>query len=145
MARLALNHPNRKRLLAWLHDATARGDVASEATASVEAVTKHVEQCERCANRLEELSSLDAPDDAGDVGLRSEISGAMRELYQPPANITDRVLLAIDERKRATEELNLFLGLFTIASDAAGLMLPGEKTSGSDSIDETGREGEDRQ
>lgn len=110
MARLALTHPNRKRLLAWLNAAD-----------DAPGITRHVEQCDRCAAKLEELSEL--PSD-GDVGFNDQINVALREVYAAPDGINERVLKNIDERERADREMSLFFGLFAIAKDAAELMLP---------------------
>ncbi len=118
MARLALGHPSRKRLATWLD--------ASEASP---AVTAHVETCERCAGRLEDLAA-GAPDD---VALDDRLGDALREAYAAPDGIEDRVLRSIDARERADRELNLLLGIFAIAKDTAELMLPGDTDrSGSD-------------
>lgn len=114
MARLAISHPSRKRLIAWLDHPDA-----SES----QSVTTHVERCDRCADRLEELSAdVSGEDDR----LDPQLSAALREVFEPPAGISERVMRSIDERERADRELNLFLGLFAIPSDAASLMLPDE-------------------
>jgi hypothetical protein len=118
MARLALGHPSRKRLATWL-----------DASDAVPAVTEHLETCERCAGRLEELAETSPEDD----GLDREIGEALREAYAAPEGIEDRVLRSIDARERADREMNLLLGLFSIAKDAAELMLPDDDDrSGSD-------------
>jgi hypothetical protein len=140
-ARLALTHPNQKRLLAWLDRSTFDASTrAGDRTVRVDqAVTAHVESCERCADRLEQLSIAEAGagDEAADIGH------ALRTAYEPPIGMTDRVLRAIDDRKRADEEISLFLGLFSIVSDAADLMLPDDDRSESNTNDETRRDRED--
>lgn len=109
MARLALGHPSRKRLETWL-----------DATDAAPAVTAHLESCERCASRLEELvePSLE------DSDLDEEIADVLREAYAAPDGIEDRVLRSIDARERADREMNLLLGIISIAKDTAELMLP---------------------
>jgi hypothetical protein len=140
-ARLALMHPNRKRLMAWLDRGPLgmSGGADTRTVRADEVVTAHVEHCERCADRLEQLSSVGADDE----GLDGSIGLALREVYQPPSGISVRVLRAIDERKRADEELDLFLGLFSIVTDAAGLMLPDTRLPESNNSDEHRRHGED--
>lgn len=115
MGRLALGHPSRKRLAAWLDAADA-----------APAVTAHVENCERCAARLEELAEAE-----GDgAGLDETIGAALRTAYTPPDGIEERVLRSIDARERLDHEMNLLLGIFAIAKDAAELMLPDERQDG---------------
>jgi hypothetical protein len=139
-ARLALTHPNRKRLLAWLDRELIVSPVSADGRARRvdEAVTAHVEHCDRCADRLEHLSGDETQDESpGNIGV------ALRDVYQPPQGINDRVLRAIDDRKRVDEEVNLFLGLFSIATDAADLMLPDGHPLESKTSDENGRDRED--
>lgn len=109
MARLALGHPSRKRLATWLD--------ASDASP---AVTAHVETCERCAGRLEELASTSVDD----IGFDDEITDTLREVYAAPDDIEARVLRSIEARERADRELSLLLGIFAIAKDTAELLLP---------------------
>ncbi len=114
--RLSFSHPNRKRLQAWLDAPEALADDADEFAA----ITRHVESCERCAARLEALAlddDLDAPPDP-------ELAAAIRDIYEPPADLTDRVVTRVAERERADREVSLFLGLFGIAKDAVELFLP---------------------
>ena len=119
MARLALGHPSRKRLATWL-----------DASEAAPAVTAHVETCERCAARLEEMAGVE-PDDEQ---LDEAIGDALRTAYAPPEGIEERVLRSIDARERIDREMNLLLGIFAIAKDAAELMLP-EESSGSEHED----------
>ena len=115
MPRLALGHPSRKRLAAWL-----------DATEAAPAVTAHVEQCERCAARLEEMATVESDDPL----LDEAFGDALRTAYAPPVGIEERVLRSIDARQRLDREMNLLLGIFAIAKDAAELMLPDEPTGG---------------
>jgi hypothetical protein len=138
IARVAVTHPTRKRLVAWLE----RDDVAftgRDGERAGDSVTAHVERCSRCADRLEELSG--EPDRSEPLG--DEIGIALRDVYEPPAGINDRVLRAIDERKRADEEMSLFLGLLSIATDAAELLLPDADRTKSKTSDENRRTRED--
>ena len=111
--RLLFSHPNRKRLQAWLDDAP----LASDEAASLDA---HIAQCDRCATRIESLvGGVDlelAPDD--------ELAEAIRDAFTPPDDLNDRVMRTIDERERADREISLLLGMFSIAKDAAELMMP---------------------
>lgn len=118
MARLALGHPSRKRLSTWLDAADA-----------APAITAHLGSCERCAARLEELAGTSLEDTEFD----EEIGDALREAYAAPEGIEGRVRRTIDARERADHEMNLLLGIFAIAKDAAELMLS----------DESGRRGGD--
>lgn len=106
MARLAFTHPSRQRLAAWL-----------DATDESSGITDHVEQCERCAARIEELAEQsDVPS--------STLGDALRVAYEPPEGINDRVMEKIKQRQLADRELNVLFGLFSIPKDAVTLMLP---------------------
>lgn len=110
MARLAFAHPSRQRLLAWL-----------DATDENSGVTEHVEQCDRCATRIEELA---AEPDSHDAALATSLGEALRVAYEPPEGINDRVLEKIKQRQLADREMNVLLGLFSIPKDAVDLLLP---------------------
>lgn len=105
----SLFHPSRPRLREWLDTGTPEG------------VGEHVERCEACADRLEEIDRTDPAltDLAGSGPLRE----ALAELIDPPDDLTDRVLIGLDGRRRAERELALFAGLFTIGIETAQLML----------------------
>lgn len=140
ITRLTLAHPSHKRLRAWLErSAPATGD--DRDARNDDAVTAHVEHCERCADRLVALSFEDSDDEA----LGGEIAMALREALAPPPGINDRVLRAIDERQRADREVNLLLGLFSIATDAVDLLLPDRDRTHTNMRDEDRREREEDQ
>lgn len=107
-----LLHPSRRRLLHWL--------VRPES----ESITSHVESCNRCAERLEHLAE-DTDARAPDAAL----SGAIRAAYAPPEDQTERVLERISERERAERELDMFLGLFSVFTEAAELIFPPPRAS----------------
>lgn len=142
MSRRPLTHPKRAMLVAWLDGAPDVDDVIAE----------HVGHCTKCSERLAELAATalaageeaagtpgatdtatgaasDAeadtgPDTGADAGIDDTLAAALREIYAPPADLTQRVMKKIDERERADRELSLFLGLFSIGKDAAELFLP---------------------
>ena len=110
IARLAFNHPSRRRLAEWL-----------DSTSVESVVTEHVDRCERCAVRLEEIATESGVvDDLADDVFAS----ALREAFPTPVDIDDRVLASVRARERAERELNLFLGLFGVIPDALDLLLP---------------------
>lgn len=109
MSRISFKHPNREQLLAWLNGVSADDSV----------ITMHVDQCDRCAERLNELAEL-----GDDSAVDDELATAIREVYEPPEDLNSRVLEKIDERERTDREVNLLLGLFAIGKDAADLMMP---------------------
>lgn len=113
MAKRFWTHPSRKRLGLLLS--------ADGGSAEVDAVAAHVEQCERCADRFEEMSELEQ---SGALELDSRFGAALREIYTPPAGINDRVFKKIDEQERSAQEMSLFLGMFGIPSETANLMMP---------------------
>jgi len=117
MAWIAFNHPSRKRLLAWLEHVDDGDDAVGGH--ETDAITQHVDDCERCAGKLEELAAeLDGSPSEEPMGA------ALRSVYEPPPGINERVMKKIDERKRSDRELRLFLGIFAIPTDAADLMMP---------------------
>lgn len=125
MARLSFAHPSRQRLLAWL-----------DATDESSGITEHVEQCDRCAARIEEL--VDQADDQ-EPSTMTSLGEALSVAYEPPDDINDRVMEKIAQRRLADREMNLLLGLFSIPKDAVELLLP------PDTNDNTSRERDDRE
>lgn len=107
-------HPGRSKLRQWL--------VASSPPQSV---TDHVETCERCATRLEDLAASDS-DGAADATGNAMLARIIRNEWEPPTDLTERVIRGIDERERNERDLDVMLGLFGIASEAATLMLPAD-------------------
>ena len=126
MGKRFLIHPSRKRLALLLRGAE-RSDGGG---ADADEVAAHVEQCERCADRFEEMSELEQ---SGALELDSRFGAALREIYTPPAGINDRVFRKIGEQQRSAQEISLFLGMFGIPSETANLMMPdGSNSSFSD-------------
>ena len=123
MARLAFAHPSRQRLLVWLDAVDESSDI-----------TQHVDRCERCAARIEEIAEQPSLQD--DV-FRTIIGDALRAAYEPPEDINDRVLEKIRQRQLADREMNVLFGLFSIPKDAVELLLP------SDTNEEASRDGRD--
>lgn len=107
--RRGLFHPSRSRLREWLDTGTPAG------------VGEHVEHCDTCADRLEEIDQADSAlttlDDSG------PLRAALAELIAAPDDLTDRVLVGLDGRRRAERELALFAGLFSIGIETAQLMI----------------------
>lgn len=104
-----LFHPSRARLREWLDTGGPAG------------VGDHVERCDRCADRLEQIDqsdplplSLDGP---------GALQAGLRELIRLPDDLVDRVLTGIDSRRRAERELALLAGLFSIGVETAQLMV----------------------
>ena len=124
MVRLSFAHPSRQRLLVWL-----------DATDESSGITEHVDQCERCAERIEELAGQS---DADGLALALSLGDALRAEYEPPVDINDRVLEKIRQRQLADREMNVLFGLFSIPKDAVELLLP------SDTNEESSRDGRDK-
>ena len=105
-------HPGRSKLRQWL--------VASDPSQSV---TDHVETCERCATRLEDLAADDR-DGATTATDNAVLARVIRSTWEPPTDLTERVIRGIGDRERNDRDLDVMLGLLGIASEAATLMLP---------------------
>ena len=99
-------HPSKGRLRHWLET----GDPAG--------VGDHVEQCERCANQLEQLD-----DGVYDLDAPSPLRLALTAALTPPDDLNERVLHGVEVRRRADQELALFAGLFSIGMETAQLMI----------------------
>ncbi|MGB3737411.1 MAG: hypothetical protein WA964_20825 [Ilumatobacter sp.] len=112
MARLAFTHPSRQRLLGWL-----------DATDESSRITEHVEQCDRCASRIEELAEQS---DRLETFETSSLGEALRAVYEPPEGINGRVMEKIQQRRLVDREMNVLMGLFAIPKDAVTLLLPSD-------------------
>lgn len=110
-------HPSRSKLRDWLSSLTPS-----------EKVTLHVESCERCASRLIDLADRETGgvDKATDEAMLAQV---VKTEWAPRADLAERVIQGIDERARNERDLNLMLGLFSIATETASLMLPDHTTT----------------
>ena len=109
---MPLTHPSGSKLRAWLEDLVPSP-----------AVTTHVESCERCASKLMELAEADvAP--LADV---APVAEAVTAAWAPPSDLTERVIRRIDAAERNRRDLEVVLGLFSVATETASLMLPGDE------------------
>ena len=110
--RIGLWHPSKQRLRAWL----LTGDPGG--------VGAHVEQCERCAERLE---ALDESEPVFALDSPSPLRQALTSLLAPPDGLNDRVVEQVTLRTRPDGELALLAGLFAIGVETAQLMFdPGD-------------------
>lgn len=117
MSRLrGLGHPSRSRLHEWLNTGAPRG------------VGDHIDQCERCADRLEAIDLEDEP-------VRLDGSASLREvlgeIVAPPDDLGDRILHGIERRSRVERELSLITGLLSIGVETAQLMFDADQPNGS--------------
>ena len=113
-------HPGRSKLREWLVAASPQ-----------KAVTDHVETCERCATRLEDLAVNDS-DGAAAATDNAMLARVIRSAWEPPTDLTERVIQGIDERQRNERDLDVMFGLLGIASEAATLMLPNDDDNDND-------------
>ncbi|MEL6892140.1 MAG: hypothetical protein AAFP84_11125 [Actinomycetota bacterium] len=133
MRRRHLLHPSRGRLTRWL-DAEPDDDPR---------LTHHVETCDRCATLLDDLAAGTVPMPSQGSGHAAEVFGsvdaggapigtggalavAIRDAWAVPAELPDRIHQAVGRRERADRELELLIGLVSIAKDTAELLLPSE-------------------
>ena len=114
---LQFTHPTRSKLRDWL-----------SAAAPSDKVTEHVETCERCASRLVDLADSETSglDKATDEAWLAQV---VRAVWEPPADLAERVIRGIDERQRNERDLSVMFSLFGIATDTASLMLQPESDS----------------
>lgn len=109
-------HPSRQRLRTWL------------LTGEPDGVRLHVEQCERCAARLEEIDDMES---AAPSGETAPLRQALGSLLAPPDDLNDRVVRNVERRSGISSDLELFAGLFAIGVQTAQLMV-GESGAGGD-------------
>ncbi len=119
---MQLVHPSRSKLRDWLLS-----------LAPSEKVTVHVESCERCASRLIDLADRETNgvDKATEEALLAQV---VKTEWAPPADLAERVIRRIDERQRNERDLNAMLGLFSVATETASLMLPPEPNKAVDAV-----------
>lgn len=98
--RLTFFHPSQERLVRWLE------------SAAPPRVGRHVEACVRCADRLDELTVLDA-----------EPVSLLRGALAPSAGAEKRVLDAVRSELDDREALDVFADLFGAGWDAVRLLV----------------------
>ncbi len=106
-------HPSNNRLRAWLDTGDPVG------------VGAHVEQCERCADRLVEL---DGDLDADELDSSSSLRQALTTLLAPPDDLPQRVLDGVERRARGGDDLRLLGEMFSIGIETAQLMFDHDQT-----------------
>lgn len=113
-------HPSSQRLRAWLE------------TGEPDGVGDHVEQCDRCADRLVELDrQSDEPD-----GPTSSLRQALQTLFTPPDDLNERVLDGVEQRRHAGDDLRLLGEMLSIGIETAQLMLADDDPNRPDGGDE---------
>lgn len=95
MSRRRWRHPTTRRLVRWLTE----GDPSLDA---------HLDQCERCAGRLERLSESTAP-----------VAEALRETLTVPGDLADRIRSAVARRVEAQADFELLGELLTVPWETA--------------------------
>jgi len=93
-----VGHPSLRRLQRWLEGAE-------------ESLSRHLETCEHCVSRIEDLDEQAAP-----------IRQPLLDLLAPPEELTSRLRGGIDERLRSREDLALLSELFGLPIRAARVM-----------------------
>jgi hypothetical protein len=101
-------HPSNHRLRVWLDTGGPAG------------VGEHVEQCERCADRLVEFDSELHADELETPS--SSLRQALTALLAPPDDLPQRVLDGVESRARGGDDLRLLGEMFSIGIETAQLM-----------------------
>jgi len=101
-------HPSSNRLGVWLDTGDPSG------------VGEHVEQCERCADRLVELDGepQTAESDTPSASLRQMLT----TLLAPPDDLPQRILDGVESRRDGGDDLRLLGEMFSIGIETAQLM-----------------------
>lgn len=96
-------HPSRDDLKAWLEGTNP-------------SIDDHVGTCNRCATALEEL---DAPPIA-------HLADALAEVYEPPADLSERLTQRVSDRLDSQIMLNVVADLFGAGMETTKLLLTEE-------------------
>lgn len=95
-------HPSKRRLEEWLAETAPNLDA-------------HIESCDRCANRVEDL---DRP--------AFELRSALVEVLSLPANLQPRLAEGIDRRMRTRAELKLLAEMLGLPMSVVKTLGAGE-------------------
>ncbi len=105
-------HPSTDTLRNWL---------VAETDDDVAELTAHIDQCERCAAKLEHLAAGE------EVGLDvSGIAAALSSLLAPPEGLSDRVEVKVADRLSSRQIATVVGDLFGAAFEASKLLLTEE-------------------
>lgn len=93
-------HPSASKLRGWLeHDLTSP------------AIDAHIDTCDRCAARLEDLAAPEAP-----------LAVALSAVFAPPDGLVPRLNTGIDARLRNRADLALLAGMLGLPMQTAKLL-----------------------
>ncbi len=93
-------HPSTSKLRSWLD-----GEMTDPK------VDGHIDTCERCASRLEDLASPEAP-----------LAVALSIIFAPPDGLVPRLNTGIDARLRNRADLALLAGMLGLPVQTAKLL-----------------------
>ncbi len=98
-------HPSRKALREWLE--------ATEQDAADQKVDSHIDDCQRCAAVIEDLDS------SSDLS----IGDALAAVYQPPADLSERLERRVAARLDSRVVLDVVSDLFGAGLETSKLLL----------------------
>ena len=98
-------HPSDPVLAVWLE------------TGQPSSVDAHLEACDECASRLEELTDLG--------GLHEELAVAM----SPPEDLADRTTVGVKGRLAAQEAVSVVVEMLTLPFRTASVLVGGEESA----------------
>lgn len=112
-------HPNRQQLASWLNGAHTHLD-------------EHLDECEKCASRLDELNStvpIESASAKSDAfpnnveAITAELRPALLTLLQPPTDLHERISERISDRLQDRSDADLFGSLLGIPIEAGRVFL----------------------
>lgn len=98
---MSLRHPGKNALSNWLSD----GDDLD--------VERHVENCQRCADALEEL----------DTAEDTTIGSALAEALSPPDDLTERLVAGVNARLSSRQVMSVVADLFGAGLETTRMLI----------------------
>lgn len=105
-------HPNRQQLASWLNDGEGHLD-------------EHIDSCEKCAARLDELDATLPTSNGTDnvIAISKDLKPALLTLLQPPDDFHERIRDRISARLQDRSDADLFGSLLGIPIEAGQVFL----------------------
>ena len=103
-------HPNRQELASWLNEGHGHLD-------------EHIDSCEKCAARLDELDATLPTSNDNVTAINDSLKPALLQLLQPPADLHERIRDRIAARLQDRSDADLFGSLLGIPIEAGKVFL----------------------
>lgn len=98
---MSIRHPGRSALQAWLSGADDQD------------LERHLDDCQRCANTLEELDATDAP----------TIGAALADALSPPGDLTERLVAGVNEKLSSRQIMGVVADIFGAGLETTRMLI----------------------